>query len=105
MLRAAQGRRTKSLAFQLSNIFYFWFGHEPKEVFFEALRNYLCRQVAAFHGADQSADVIDRVGVAAEQSRHTDVAAHLDHIRRQSLLAKKATFLRDVKIHRSDTPA
>ena len=74
----------------------FGFGDQPKQIFLKALRHNFCRQIAALHGANQRADVVDRMGIAAEQRGDADIAAHLDDIGDEPFLAEKAALLGDV---------
>ena len=83
----------------------FRFGHHPKEVFLKTLRDHFGGQIGAFQSANDRADIVDRVGVAAQERGYADIAAHLHDFGLQALLTEKAALLGDVEIDGSDAPA
>src|SRR5258705_5298082 len=105
MHHTAEARRAEELAYQLAKIFDFRLGDEPEEIFLQTLRYDFDRQIAPLHGADDRADIIDRVRITAQQRGHADIAPDLHDVGDDSFLAKKTTLLGDIKINRGDAAA
>ncbi len=74
----------------------FGLGDQPEQIFLKTLRYDFGRQIAALHGANQRADVVDRVGIAAQQRGHADIAPDLHDVGDEPFLAEKAALLGDI---------
>ena len=104
MLGAANSRGAENLAFEIADGANFRPRHEPEKIAFKAHGHDLQWRVGAFHGSKDGADVVCRVGLSGQQGGHRDVSSDLDELGIESLLAKEAAVLGDVKIDGGDTP-
>ena len=80
----------KTLPLSSLERFHFRFGDQPEKIFLQTLGYDFGRQIAALHGANDRADVVDRVGIAAQQRGHADIAPDLHDVGLQILLGEKS---------------